>query len=118
MASYTINKAPVTATAGGGTTTYRRTTKSPSACLVTGVYKGDLTCANNPASVGPGFGTTTIQPVVSGDRSRQLRGDECEWLVHHQQGAGNGDSGRRHGRPTTASTQSPSACAVTGAYTG
>ena len=64
--SYTINKAPVTATAGGGTTTYDGTTKSPSACLVTGVYKGDLTCANNPASVGPGFGTTTIEPVVSG----------------------------------------------------
>ena len=64
--SYTIDKAPVTATAGGGTTTYDGTTKSPSACAVTGVYKGDLTCANNPASVGPGFGTTTIEPVVSG----------------------------------------------------
>ena len=52
----------VTATAGGGTTTYDGTTKSPSACVVTGIYKGDLTCTNNPGSVGPGFGTTTIVP--------------------------------------------------------
>ena len=55
--SHSTYKAPVTATAGGGTTTYDGTTKSPSACLVTGVYKGDLQHApNNPASVGPGFG--------------------------------------------------------------
>jgi hypothetical protein len=34
--------------------------------VVSGTYTGDLTCANNPASVGPGAGTTTIYPVVSG----------------------------------------------------
>jgi hypothetical protein len=33
---------------------------------VTGVYTGDLTCANNPASVGPGVGTYVIVPVVNG----------------------------------------------------
>jgi hypothetical protein len=64
--SFTINKAPVTATAGGGSATYDGTTHAPSACAVTGAYKGDLTCANDPTSVGPDAGTTEIAPVVSG----------------------------------------------------
>jgi hypothetical protein len=64
--NFLINKAPVTATAGSGSATYDGATKSPSACVVSGVYTGDLSCANNPASVGPGAGTTTIVPVVSG----------------------------------------------------
>src|SRR5207249_5060300 len=59
-------KALVTATAGSGSATYDGATKSPSACVVSGAYTGDLSCANNPASVGPGAGTTTIYPVVSG----------------------------------------------------
>ena len=63
---YSIAKAPVTATAGGGSATYDSFTKTPSACVVSGAYTGDLTCANNPPSVGPGAGTTTIYPVVSG----------------------------------------------------
>jgi len=33
---------------------------------VSGVYTGDLTCTNNPASVGPNAGTTAIAAVVSG----------------------------------------------------
>src|SRR5205823_8170676 len=61
-----ITKALVTATAGSGSATYDGASKSPSACVVSGTYTGDLTCANNPASVGPGAGTTTIYPVVSG----------------------------------------------------
>lgn len=64
--NFVINKAAVTATAGGGSATYDGATKTPSACVVTGAYTGDLTCANSPASVGPGAGTTTINPVVSG----------------------------------------------------
>jgi hypothetical protein len=64
--TFVINKAPVTATAGSGSATYDGATKSPSACTVTGAYTGDLTCANDPASVGPGAGTTTIAPVVGG----------------------------------------------------
>src|SRR5439155_131930 len=64
--TFQINKAAVTATAGGGSAAYDGLTKSPSACAVTGAYTGDLTCANNPASVGPGASTTTITPVVSG----------------------------------------------------
>jgi hypothetical protein len=63
---FSIFKASVTATAGGGTTAYDGAAKSPAACVVTGAYTGDLTCANNPASVGPGAGTTQIAPSVSG----------------------------------------------------
>jgi hypothetical protein len=62
----TLNKAAVTATAGSGSATYNGSTKSPSACAVTGPYKGNLTCVNSPASVGPEPGTTAITPVVSG----------------------------------------------------
>jgi hypothetical protein len=61
-----IAQAPVTATAGSGSSTYDGATRSPSACAVTGAYTGDLTCANNPASAGPGAGTTVIAPLVSG----------------------------------------------------
>src|SRR5439155_1401699 len=61
----TVAKASVTATAGSGSATYDGATKSPSACVVSGTYTGDLTCANSPASVGPAAGTTTIVPVVS-----------------------------------------------------
>src|SRR5206468_1043223 len=64
--TFQISRAAVTATAGSGSATYDGLTKSPSACAVTGAYTGGLTCANNPASVGPAAGTTTITPVVSG----------------------------------------------------
>src|SRR5207245_242327 len=64
--NFEITKALVTATAGSGSATYDGATKSPSACVVSGAYTGDLSCANNPALVGPGAGTTTIYPVVSG----------------------------------------------------
>jgi hypothetical protein len=64
--SIAITKAPVTATAGSGSAAYDGTTKSPAACAVTGAYKGNLTCGNSPASVGPAAGTTTITPSVSG----------------------------------------------------
>jgi hypothetical protein len=64
--SFDIAKAPVTATAGSGSATYDGATHAPSACVVSGDYTGDLTCANNLASVGPNAGTTAIAPVVSG----------------------------------------------------
>jgi Big-like domain-containing protein/carboxypeptidase family protein/Kelch motif protein len=64
--NYTIYKAPVTATAGSDSSTYDSFTHSPSACVVSGTYTGDLTCANNPPSVGPGAGTTPIAADVSG----------------------------------------------------
>jgi hypothetical protein len=61
-----ITLAPVTATAGSGSAPFDGSTKTPSACAVTGTYIGNLSCTNNPASVGPAPGTTTITPVVSG----------------------------------------------------
>lgn len=61
-----INKAPVTATAGSGSSVFDGLAKSPAGCVVSGAYTGDLTCANNPASVGPDAGTYAISPVVSG----------------------------------------------------
>jgi len=64
--SYEIKKAPVTATAGSGSGFYNGSTQSPPACAVTGTYTGALACTNNPSSVGPGVGTTTISPLVNG----------------------------------------------------
>jgi hypothetical protein len=65
--TFSIARAPVTATAGSGTAIYDGFTKVPSACAVTGVYVGRLVCVNSPASVGPDPGTTQISPIVSGD---------------------------------------------------
>jgi hypothetical protein len=62
----TIAKAPVTASAGSYSGTYDGSGHSPSACAVTGLYTGDLSCANNPATVGPNVSSGTITPVVSG----------------------------------------------------
>ena len=66
--TFTIEPAPVTATAGGGSATYDGATHSPSACTLTGAYTGDLSCANDPAAVGPGAGTRSIAPAVSGTK--------------------------------------------------
>ena len=66
--TFTIEPAPVTATAGGGSATYDGATHSPSACAVTGAYTGDLSCANDPATVGPAAGTTSVAPAVSGTK--------------------------------------------------
>src|SRR4029453_3808904 len=52
--------------AGSGSSVYDGASHSPSACAVTGAYTGSLSCANNPASVGPAVGTTIISPVTSG----------------------------------------------------
>jgi len=115
--SYTIDPAPVTATAGSGSGTYNGMTQSPSACAVTGAYIGALSCVNSPASVGPGIGTTAITPITTGT-------DLANFIVTSVNGsytidpalvtatAGSG-SGTYNGM-----TQSPSACAVTGAYIG
>lgn len=65
--TFSIARAPVTATSGSGEAIYDGTTKMPSICVVTGPYKGSLVCANSPASVGPAPGTTVIIPAVAGD---------------------------------------------------
>lgn len=64
--SYTITRAAVTAKAGSGSSVYDGATHAAAACVVSGPYVGDLTCANSPATVGPNVGTTTTSPVVSG----------------------------------------------------
>ena len=65
-AAFTIDKALVTATAGGGSSTYDGLAKTPAACVFSGLYTGSLSCADTPASVGPNAGTTVIVPAVSG----------------------------------------------------
>ena len=64
--SWEIKKAPVTATAGSYSGTYDGIAHSPRPAQVTGAYTGDLTCANDPASVGPNVGSGIVAPVVSG----------------------------------------------------
>jgi hypothetical protein len=64
--SIVITKAAVTATAGSGSNVFDGSAHSPSACVVSGAYTGALSCANDPATVGPGVGTTVISPVTSG----------------------------------------------------
>jgi hypothetical protein len=64
--TFAINPAPVTATAGSYSGVYNGATATPSACAVTGAYTTGVTCADNPATVGPGVGTGTVTPTVSG----------------------------------------------------
>jgi hypothetical protein len=62
-----ISKAAVTITAGNGSATFDGTSKAPSQCSVAGPgYVGDLTCTNNPASVGPQANTYAVDSDVSG----------------------------------------------------
>ena len=64
--TFTIERAPVTATAGSGSGTYDGSAQTPSPCAVTGAYTGDLSCSNSPETVGPGAGTAAISAVVNG----------------------------------------------------
>ena len=62
-----ISRALVTATAGGGSATFDGTSKAPSQCVVNGPgFVGDLTCVNNPASVGSGAALYSVSPAVNG----------------------------------------------------
>ncbi|GLC23682.1 MBG domain-containing protein [Roseisolibacter agri] len=61
-----IGRAAVTATAGSGTGTYTGSAQTPSACAVTGTYTTGISCANDPATVGPNVGTYTIVPSITG----------------------------------------------------
>jgi hypothetical protein len=113
----TVNPAPVTVTAGSGSGVYNGLMQAPGACTVTGVFTGDLTCANDPASVGPDVDTYVITPVPSSanlgnftitpvDGSYTI--DPAPVTVT----AGSG-SGVYNGL-----VQAPGACAVTGVFTG
>jgi hypothetical protein len=113
----TINKAPVTATAGSGSSTYDGIAKSPSTCVVSGDYTGDLACANDQASVGPDAGSYTIQPVVSGTGLSNFEitlangsFEIAKAPVRATAGSGSGTY--------TGFAQTPSACVVSGVFTG
>ena len=115
--SYTIAKAPVTATAGGGSGTYNGSQQSPSGCVMSGLYTGDLTCANNPIVVGPGVGTTSISPNVSGTGLANfditpVAGSYTIARASVTATAGSGSA------TYNGLTHAPSACGVTGNYTG
>jgi hypothetical protein len=60
--SYSIGPLTVTVTAGGYSGNYDANTHATLACVST--YAG-VTCANSPASVGPGVGSGTVTPVAS-----------------------------------------------------
>ena len=61
-----IEPAAVTATAGSYSGAPDGSAHAPSVCAVTGSYTVGLSCTNNPASVGPGTGSGTVTPVVTG----------------------------------------------------
>ncbi len=62
-----ISRAPVTAHAGSGSATFDGTQKTVPNCTVDGPgYTGDLTCANDPDSIGPGAGAYVIGSTVNG----------------------------------------------------
>jgi sugar lactone lactonase YvrE len=60
--SWSITAKPVTITAGSYTGTYDGNAHAPSACVSS--YAG-VTCADSPASVGPGVGSGVVNPVPS-----------------------------------------------------
>ena len=115
--SITISKAPVTATAGSGSATYDGQTHAPSACVLEGAYTGDLTCANSPASIGPGAGTTTIAPVVSGTNLENFDITPVNGSFVIEKAKVTATAGSYSGT-YDGSAHSLSACVVTGAYTG
>jgi Pro-kumamolisin, activation domain/MBG domain (YGX type) len=115
--SYTISQAAVTATAGSGSSVYDGSTHSPSACVVSGAYTGNLTCSNNPSSVGPNVGTTTITPNVSGTGLSNFNVTSINGSYTISQAAVTATAGSGSS-VYDGLTHSPSACVVSGAYTG
>jgi hypothetical protein len=112
-----ITPAAVTATAGGGSNVFDGATHSASPCTVSGPYTGDLTCTNDPATVGPNVGTTAISPVVSGSAvgnysittvgaSYSITAAPVTITAGSGSNVYDGDS------------HAPSACVVAGSYTG
>ena len=69
-ATFAINPALVTATAGGYSGVYDGSAHATApTCAVTGAFTGGLSCTNTPASVGPAVGSGTVTPTVSGGSS-------------------------------------------------
>ncbi len=63
-ATFTINRAPVTMTAGGYGGEFDGAAHPVSACVVTGAYVGSLSCANDPSTVGPAVGSGVTTPLM------------------------------------------------------
>ncbi|MDR3661727.1 MAG: hypothetical protein P4L86_15310, partial [Mycobacterium sp.] len=115
--SIVVNQAPVTATAGSGSSVYDGSTHSPSACVVSGAYTGNLACSNCPSSVGPNVGTTTITPNVTGTGLSNYNITSVNGSYTIRQAAVTATAGSGSSVYDGA-THSPSACVVSGAYTG
>jgi hypothetical protein len=116
--SWTISPAPVTATAGSYSGTYNGASQSPSACTVTpnapNTYTGSLTCANNPASVGPnvGSGTVTPAPAVGANNSLSnyaITSVNASWKINPAPVTATAGS---LNATYNGASQSPSACTV------
>ena len=116
-ATLTVNKAPVTATAGNYNGTYNDADHSPTACVVTGTYMGDLSCTNNPGLVGPDVGSGVISPVVSGTGLDNYAITEVNGTWSITPAPVTATTGSYSGT-YDGDTHSPLACAVTGTYTG
>jgi hypothetical protein len=115
--SYTINKAPVTATAGSGSATYDGQTHSPSECVLGGDYRGHLSCANDPVSAGPDAGTYTIKPAVTGDdvANFEITAANGSFVISKAPVKATAGSGSA---AWDGAMHAPSACVVSGTYTG
>jgi hypothetical protein len=61
-----IGHAPVTATAGSYAGVFNGAAQTPSSCVVSGAFTGNLTCSNNPSIVGPSARSGVIVPVPTG----------------------------------------------------
>jgi len=83
IATLTVNKAPVTATAGNYSGVYDGASDSPSDCALTGDYTGDLTCTNNPASVGPDVssGDVTANVIGTGLSNFDITYEDGTWEI-------------------------------------
>jgi FtsP/CotA-like multicopper oxidase with cupredoxin domain len=112
-----ITPAQVTATAGSYAGPYNALPHAPSACVVTGAYIGNLTCANNPLSVGPGTGSGTVTPTVSGTglTNFTITLVNGSWNITPAPVTATAGS---YAGVYDALPHAPSACAVTGAFLG
>jgi hypothetical protein len=113
----TVNKAPVTATAGSYSSTYDGAAHSPAACVVTGTYKGDLSCTNSPASVGPNVGSGNISPVVNGTGldNYAITNVNGSWSITPAPVTATAGS---YSSTYDGAAHSPAVCVVTGTYKG
>ena len=80
-ATFTINPASVTATAGNLTGVYSGFAQSPSACVISGAYAVGVTCTDSPASVGPGIGSGVVTPSVSGAGNFAVTNVNGAWSI-------------------------------------